>query len=112
LEFVDRARYRKLNDETSERNLDIDDIIIPEGGFSNEGVNGAALISNYYKHQNFTHICTAVGSGTTLRGLVKGSDPSQQVIGYSAAKDPHLEKKLRSFIPVSSTNFQIIHDFH
>jgi 1-aminocyclopropane-1-carboxylate deaminase/D-cysteine desulfhydrase-like pyridoxal-dependent ACC family enzyme len=112
LEFVDRSRYRKLNDEASEHNLDIDDIIIPEGGFSNEGVNGAALISNYYKHQNFTHICTAVGSGTTLIGLVKGSDPSQQVMGYSAAKDTDLEKKLRSLKPVSNTNFHIIHDFH
>jgi len=114
LEYVSRSEYRRLNQEAIERNSSnvLDDILIPEGGFSNQGVNGAALICNYYKHHNFTHVCSAVGSGTTLAGLVKGSDPQQKVIGFSVVNDPELELNIRSLLHVSKDNYQLIPKFN
>jgi 1-aminocyclopropane-1-carboxylate deaminase len=61
-----------------------DHILIPEGGYSKQGVDGAALITDFYNNANFTHICSAVGTATTLAGLIRSTKTHQKVIGFSA----------------------------
>ena len=88
LGFISRKDYKRKDDEDFKIKLTHkfgDHILIPEGGYSKEGVEGAALISGFYSDKDFTHICCAVGTATTLAGLISSS-PSQHVIGFSAIK--------------------------
>ena len=60
-------------------------IIIPEGGYSPKGATGASKINNWIG-KGSTHICTAVGTATTIAGLALASADSQQIIGISVLK--------------------------
>ena len=89
LEFISRKDYKKKDDEDFKIKLTHkfgDHILIPEGGYNKEGADGAALISGFYRDKDFTHICCAVGTATTLAGVISTSLPSQHVIGFSAIK--------------------------
>ena len=89
LEFISRENYRRKDDEDFKMNLTNkygDHVLIPEGGYSKQGVDGAALMSKFYTNTNCTHICCAVGTATTLSGLIRSSSHSQKIIGFSALK--------------------------
>lgn len=57
---------------------------VPEGGQSEMGIKGAAEIGNLCN--GYSHIVCAVGTGTTITGIINGTDKSQKVIGISALK--------------------------
>lgn len=61
--------------------------IIPEGGYGKPGARGAAEILGTIKAEHYTHIVAAVGTGTTLTGILQSSKNDQQVIGISAMKN-------------------------
>lgn len=64
-------------------------ILIPEGGYSKKGAEGASFISSYYNPDDYTHICCAVGTGTTIAGLMETSNLKPQTLnflGFSALK--------------------------
>ena len=93
LEFISRNTYRQKEEKIFHENLRTKfghHILIPEGGFSEEGVRGAAEIYKYINQKNYTHICCSVGTATTLAGLISAANPSQQIIGFSALKDLEL----------------------
>lgn len=117
LKFITREEYStktskefnaKLNGEFGEH------ILIPEGGFGITGMKGAALIPNYYKNAEYTHICCAVGTATTLAGLINASQPYQKIIGFSALK--HLEdfEQRIQFLLSDKVydNYTLITDYH
>jgi 1-aminocyclopropane-1-carboxylate deaminase len=62
--------------------------LIPEGGYGPLGREGAKDILSF-DTQSYTHIISAVGTGTTLAGLVEASLKEQHVIGISALKNNH-----------------------
>ena len=116
LEFISREDYKRKDDEDFRKELIPkfgDHILIPEGGYSKEGSDGAALISNFYSKEGFTHICCAVGTATTLTGLISSSLPSHHVIGFSAIK--HLddfEKRIQFLIGNSiNKNYSLTNDY-
>ena len=77
--FVTREDYKNKNEPDWLRELveHFDDLyIVPEGGDNERGRAGAGLISWYIKN-TYTHVVTAVGSGTTLAGL-RAKLPEQQ----------------------------------
>ncbi len=88
LEFISRTDYKK-----SEKNYDYikeqynDCLIIPEGGFSHLGAKGAAKIMDNEALHSATHICTAVGTATTLAGIVLNATHSQEIIGIPVIKN-------------------------
>lgn len=89
LKFISRKDYKRKDEEDFKINLRDkfgDHILIPEGGYSKHGVDGAALISNFYS-ADFTHICCAVGTATTLAGIIRSSSTEQKIIGFSALKE-------------------------
>jgi 1-aminocyclopropane-1-carboxylate deaminase len=89
LDFISRQDYKRKYDEDFKMILIEkygDHILIPEGGYSKQGVDGAALITDFYNNANFTHICSAVGTATTLAGLIRSTKTHQKVIGFSALK--------------------------
>jgi 1-aminocyclopropane-1-carboxylate deaminase/D-cysteine desulfhydrase-like pyridoxal-dependent ACC family enzyme len=59
--------------------------IIPEGGYSETGAQGAALIWKLIEQNTWTHIITASGTATTLAGLLLGTD-TETIIGVPVLK--------------------------
>ncbi|MEO5783855.1 MAG: pyridoxal-phosphate dependent enzyme [Ginsengibacter sp.] len=117
MEFITREDYNRKDDEDFKKELIHklgDHILIPEGGFSKEGSDGAALISNFYYNQSFTHICCAVGTATTLAGLISSSLPAQDIIGFSSIKQLNdFEKRIHFLLGNSGNeNYSLNNDHH
>jgi 1-aminocyclopropane-1-carboxylate deaminase len=90
-------------------------IVIPEGGSGIEGIRGAEEILSFVPQDNYTHICTAVGTGATLAGLVNSSQPDRKLIGISVLRGTRdLEPIDISWIRDQSkiANVQMVHDYH
>lgn len=60
-------------------------IIIPEGGFSAPGAEGASMIMDLI-NEDTTHICSAVGTATTIAGLIKKSKDDQKIVAIPVLK--------------------------
>lgn len=117
LEFICREEYRRKGDEDFQTELTDKfgaHILIPEGGYSKQGCDGAAIIAGFYRDGSFTHICSSVGTGTTLAGLINRALPSQKIIGFSALKgSTDLEKKIHFLIdPSLHKNYTLLDDYH
>ena len=61
-------------------------LIVPEGGYHPLGAKGASLIMNLITVKEYSHICTAVGSATTLAGLLMAAKKEQKFIGIPSLK--------------------------
>ncbi len=117
LKFLSREEYNRKNDDAFKavlKNEFEDCILIPEGGFSKEGMLGASLISNFYMAGNYSHICCAVGTATTFAGLIKSSSSLQKIVGVSAIKNLNdVEERLEFLLTNSLTkNFILFNEYH
>ena len=116
LEFISRESYKKINKENflqSLKNTYGDHILIPEGGFSQKGTNGAQLICNYFNLKNFSHVCCAIGTATTFAGLINGSNTETEIIGFSVLKNLNdIEERLIFLGVEPSKKYSGIHDYH
>lgn len=111
LVFISRDDYAGKEIPASIRSEDY--CLIPEGGFGNPGVKGAATITDYFKREDYTHICCAVGTGTMLAGLISKAQSSQQVLGISVLKNNRdLERNVKKLLNNTTTSPRIIHDYH
>ena len=70
---------------------------IPEGGWSTEAISGSKRWCQYLSRDTDVVIC-AVGSGSTLAGLLAGAAEGVQVIGVPVFKDPDNYSELRAKI--------------
>jgi len=88
LHFIARNQY-DLNDKTAlvKKLLNIygECFIVPEGGYGFLGAKGAANIMNHVE-ANATHIACAVGTATTLAGLLMQVKSHQQLIAIPVLK--------------------------
>ena len=116
LEFISRESYKKINKENflqSLKNTYGDHILIPEGGFSQKGANGAKLICNYFNLKNFSHVCCAIGTATTFAGLINGNNNETEIIGFSVLKNLNdIEERLIFLGVEPSKKYSVIHDYH
>jgi 1-aminocyclopropane-1-carboxylate deaminase len=98
-----------FNNFTSE-----DMYIIPEGGYGEKGMLGAAGILSQNETSFYSHIITAVGTGTTLAGITLHSLHSQKTIGISVLKNNFsLQQEVETLLPVEKhKSFQLLHDYH
>lgn len=110
--FVSRADYRNKTTQKFIDNLKEEFgafYLIPEGGTNILAIKGCEeILTNYDAHFDF--ICTAVGTGGTVSGLIKASKPNQQVLGFSALKGDFLKEDISKF--VTKTNWNLISDYH
>lgn len=114
--FVNREMYKSKT--VPKEKLDKHDIKniyeIPEGGYGDKGVEGAKeiLLRNDVFH--YTHIISAVGTGTTLAGLMASSLLHQKVIGVSVLKNNYsLEAEIKSLLPEEKKkDVTLLHDYH
>ena len=85
---------------------------INEGGYGRLGMQGAASIFDEIETREFTHILMAVGTGTTLAGLLQASRNDQQLTGISVMKNNlSLASAVEQLVP-ERQNFQILHNYH
>ena len=88
LHFVSRLAYHRK----TEKNF-IDGLkkqfgrfyLIPEGGANSEGVKGCSEILEEVDH-DFDIVCCAMGTGTTVAGLILSLKENQKLIGIPALK--------------------------
>ena len=117
LKFISRAEYDKKDEESFIETIKLaykNCIIIPEGGYHFLGAKGAAEIMNFVP-QETTHICCAVGTATTLSGLLTGLKNEQQLIAFPVIKNMHDIAERIEFLTGNSyhTNqLKIMSDYH
>ncbi|MAP54530.1 pyridoxal-phosphate dependent enzyme [Altibacter sp.] len=107
LHFISREEYRRKADEVYLKMLRKKypgAYIIPEGGTSSLAVQGCTEILTPI-HEKYDVICTSVGTGGTLAGLVEASYAHQTVLGFSALQGTFQKKIVEQF--TEKTNFSI-----
>lgn len=88
--------------------------IVPEGGGGELGIRGATEIMQP-EMNTYTHIACAIGTGTTLAGIINGCSLSQTAIGISALKIAnHHSNDLLRYIRrhTDKNNWQIFFGYH
>jgi len=85
--------------------------IVPEGGYHPKGAAGAALINNFID-ESCTHICTALGTATTIAGLLAGAKNNQQIIGIPVLKGMTDISERIKYLTSSTHHFQLLDEYH
>ena len=115
LKFISRRKYGEKNTKFFKDELlknYPDHVLVSEGGFGIEGTQGAALITEFYISENYTHICSPVGTATTLAGLISAS-AKETILGFSVLKNLNdFEKRIQTLIGKSAINYSLIEDYH
>ena len=114
LSFVEREKYKTKEIPATIFKKYMDAYIINEGGYGIPGMKGAGSILDFANSNEYSHIITAVGTGTTLAGLVEASSDTQIVIGISSLKNNlELQDEINYLLsPVNKNRFQLLHQFH
>lgn len=81
--FMEREVYRRCCNVFE---IDEKSMTIPEGGFHPLGARGAKLITQHDAVAQATHVFLAVGTATTLAGVLQGLIPPQQLMAVPVLK--------------------------
>lgn len=113
LHFVPRAQYRE-KEKTDWTALFPDAYIVPEGGHNAAGAEGCEEILAIRDVSAFTHIICAVGTGTTLAGLINSAGPQQQLRGYVVLKGAeYLSAEVESLLKKEhAAQWNLVHEHH
>lgn len=111
--FVSRASYRNKLEEAfvkSLKELFGDFYLVPEGGTNKLAVKGCEeILTNLDK--TFDYVCSAVGTGGTISGLINSVSKNQKVFGFPALKGGFLKDEIAQFVN-KKQNWGLIHDYH
>jgi 1-aminocyclopropane-1-carboxylate deaminase len=116
LQFVSRENYRNKEELFKQHfGLNQEALFIPEGGAGELGEQGVAemLEEDCFTQYTFTDICCSVGTGSTLRGLLRGLQQTNnpaKAHGFVVLKGAeNMQEEFAEFAPES---FQLHHRFH
>ena len=115
LHFLSRENYRRqeLPAALAEQYRAEEWCMVPEGGYGRAGAWGAREILQHLPLADYTHILCAVGTGTTLAGLVLAAGPSQSVVGITVLKNADtIASEVGALLDAGKNNFRILHDYH
>ncbi|WP_397363576.1 1-aminocyclopropane-1-carboxylate deaminase/D-cysteine desulfhydrase [Olleya sp. R77988] len=110
--FISREQFRLKSTQSIFEKLKNefgDFCLIPEGGTNDLAIKGCKEILTK-QDLSFDYICSSVGTGGTVAGLINCSKPSQQVLGFSALKGDFLKEDISKF--AKQDNWQLITDYH
>ncbi|WP_261511233.1 1-aminocyclopropane-1-carboxylate deaminase/D-cysteine desulfhydrase [Chryseobacterium paludis] len=94
LKFVSREEYRnkeKLSEFLQQEFPGA--LIVPEGGTNDDAVQGVKMMLNN-ETKEFDYLCTAVGTGGTIAGILKFCEGNQKVIGFKVVDDSSLQETI------------------
>lgn len=111
-EFISREIYR--NKETSIflnrlKEKYNNAYILPEGGANSFGVKGCEeILTN--EDVGFNVVCCAVGTGSTIAGIINSAKAHQKILGFQALKGNFLNEDIRRF--VTKGNWDLLTKYH
>ena len=111
-EFVSREAYRlkESNDFIEDLKNNYGDFyVIPEGGTNDLAVKGCEEILEE-DDSFFDFICSSIGTGGTISGIINSALPHQKVLGFPSLKGDFLQKDIRKF--AIKENWTLISDYH
>tara|TARA_R110002051_G_scaffold325001_1_gene425154 strand:+ start:23361 stop:24344 length:984 start_codon:yes stop_codon:yes gene_type:complete len=110
--FVSRSDYRRKEEVEfiSDLKNEVGDFyLIPEGGTNNLAIKGCEeIVTNLDKQ--FDIVCSSVGTGGTLSGLINSSFEHQKVLGFSSLKGDFLKKEIDGY--TNNSRWNLILDYH
>ncbi|MCF6181685.1 pyridoxal-phosphate dependent enzyme [Lutibacter sp.] len=111
--FVSRSDYR--NKTTSEfidklKEKFGDFYLVPEGGTNEFAVKGCEEILIEEDNQ-YNVICSAVGTGGTISGIINTTKKHQKVIGFPALKGDFLQHEIKKYV-LRNDNWSLNTDYH
>lgn len=112
LVFVSREDYRVKN--IPAEIINDESYLVNEGGYGVKGMHGAADILKQTDVSAYKHIIAAVGTGTTLAGLINAGESHQKIIGIPVLKNNFsLQKEIETLLPEKKhQDITLIHDYH
>lgn len=110
--FISRDAYRQKENLDFIENLKIKFgtfYLLPEGGTNGLAVKGCEEILTE-EDFNFDFICTSVGTGGTISGIINSSANNQNIIGFSSLKGDFLQNDIAKF--ANKQNWSLNCDYH
>ena len=111
-EFVTREVYRNKTDADFIQKLKekySDFYLVPEGGTNELAIQGCQEILTADDVQ-YDFVCTAVGTGGTISGVINSAFEGQKILGFPALKGDFLQKDICKF--VQNKNWELINEYH
>ncbi|WP_299016427.1 pyridoxal-phosphate dependent enzyme [uncultured Polaribacter sp.] len=111
-QFVDRTIYRQKNSFgfiEKLKNRYGDFYLIPEGGTNCLAVDGCQEILTK-QDTDFDYICSSIGTGGTIAGLINASKKNQKIIGFPALKGGFLKDEISKF--TTKRNWKLHVNYH
>ena len=112
LHFVSREAYRRKTEPEFIANLYQifgKFYLVPEGGTNELAVKGTEEILTP-EDESFDYVCSAIGTGGTIAGLINSAKPHQKVLGFPALKESFLHKNIAKY--THSDNWELIRDYN
>ena len=112
-DFVSRETYRnKTSIEFTEKlqNKYGNFYCIPEGGTNSLAVKGCEEILTKEDSQ-FDYICSCVGTGGTISGIINNTKDHQKVLGFPVLKGDFLENEILKYAK-KQENWELNNDYH
>ena len=112
-EFISRERYRDKMSSDFLQKLELkygDFYTLPEGGTNALAVKGCEEILTTDDNE-FDYICSCVGTGGTIAGIINSIEAPQKVIGFPALKGDFLIKEIQQYCR-GQKNWQLVSDYH
>lgn len=112
LHFVSREKYRQKTNAIFLKDLGNrfgNFYTLPEGGTNALAVKGCEEILTP-DDTKFDFICTCVGTGGTIAGLINTSRPNQIVLGFPVVKGDFLNSDIRKF--AKNENWKLNSEYH
>lgn len=110
--FVNRSLYKQRSNISYLEALQVEEgpfYLVPEGGTNALAIKGCEEILSR-EDKDFNVICSSVGTGGTIAGIINASQENQQVIGFPSLKGDFLKKDICNF--VAKENWELNLNYH
>ena len=110
--FVSRSLYREKESSEFIDSLKKefgDFYLIPEGGTNPLAIKGCEEILTE-EDKSFDYICTSVGTGGTISGIINSAENHQKIIGFSALKGDFLKDEITKW--ATKKNWELKTNYH
>lgn len=115
IHYIDRTTYRRIFEELHQEDLKKeygDCTIVPSGGFGLKGADGASDIMKCIPPDTYSHICVALGSGTTIAGLLL-KKREEHILAFPALKGmTDIEYRMRKMGVQDLSRLIVSADYH
>ena len=112
IHYVSREEYRQKHTDSFINRLKekfSDFYLVPEGGTNQLAIKGTQEILDKNDTQDF--ICSAIGTGGTISGIINSVSNKQKVLGFPAIKGSwDLKKDITNW--TTNNNWQLIEDYN